>query len=255
MQDSQKYRYLIRMSFKGTRFHGWQDQPNALTVQGILNEKLSMLLGRPINATGAGRTDTGVHAAGFYAHFDGNAAGMERDHKFLFRLNCVLPPDIAVQRIIPVPGSFHARYDAISRTYRYTILKQKDPFRNDFGYYLSRELNIKAIRQATEIIRGYEDFKCFSRTGSDVKNHICRIMESTWEHLGHSLVFTITANRFLRNMVRAIAGTMIDVGTGKMMPRDLHRILESRDRSLAGRTVPARGLCLTAIKYPEGILD
>jgi len=244
-------RYFIELSYNGKGYHGWQNQPNAITVQQILEEKLSVLLRSKIEVTGAGRTDTGVHASQMFAHFD---AEVEIDASDLvYKLNSILPIDIAIHNLFRVKDEAHARFDAISRTYHYKISTTKNVFKNDFAYQLLLPLDIDKMNEACNILNQYKDFQCFSKSHSDVKTYQCDIKFAKWAIENKELKFIITADRFLRNMVRAIVGTMINIGLGKIEVNDLHKIIESKNRSEAGFSVPARGLYLSQIIYPESI--
>lgn len=246
-------RYFIRLAFKGTRYHGWQIQANASTIQETLNEALNTILREEVNVVGAGRTDTGVHAFCFYAHFDLRSNMIYEPQNIIFRLNRFLPDDIAVYSIFPVQEKAHARYDAISRTYQYQITKIKDPFRREFAYYYFWQLNVKKMNQACKILYEYEDFTSFSKSKTQVKTNFCEIYQAGWIEEKHLLIFTVKANRFLRNMVRAMVGTMLEIGQEKMEPEKIRNIIESKNRSNAGYSVPPNGLFLTDIEYPDGI--
>lgn len=248
-------RYFINISFKGTSYHGWQLQPGAVTVQKILNEALSTILSEKISVTGAGRTDAGVHALVFCAHFDSRAPYLDVRNNIIFRLNRYLPPDISVTGIRKVKADSNARFSAISRTYRYFILRTKDPFRTETGWYVHGDLDIDAMNKASGILMRHSDFTSFCRLHSDNKTNICKVFNAEWKSEGSTLVFIISADRFLRNMVRAIAGTMIEVGRGKITPGDFEKIILSLDRSSAGMSAPARGLFLTGIEYPDEIFE
>ena len=243
-------RYFLELSYNGKAYHGWQNQPNALTVQEVLEKGLSTILKETISIVGAGRTDTGVHASKMFAHFDFIP---ELNVKQLaYKLNSYLPKDIAIYNIRKVKSDAHARFDALSRTYHYKIATSKNVFNYDYAYQVSQELNIDKMNNACEILFDYNDFKCFSKSNTDVKTYHCDIKEAHWEKASSDrLQFTITANRFLRNMVRAIVGTMINIGLEKIEPDDLHQIIASKKRSEAGFSVPAHGLYLVEILYPE----
>lgn len=245
-------RYFIQFSYFGKPYHGWQKQPNAITVQQLLEEALTVLLRHPIEMVGAGRTDAGVHAKQMFAHFE--AEGVENLKNLAYRLNALLPDAIAVQDIFKVPDDAHARFDAIQRTYEYWVFQEKNPFYSDFAYHVKHSLDIIEMNKAAAILLAYEDFECFSKSKTDVKTYRCAIVKAFWEHKDDKLVFTIIADRFLRNMVRAIVGTLLEVGQQKWTPADVKRILNGKDRSLAGPSVPAKGLYLTSILYPENIL-
>ncbi len=247
---SDLYRYFIRLSYKGTNYHGWQSQKNAISVQSVINRVLSVKLNEQINVTGAGRTDTGVHARFFMAHFDSRNQELEKNTKIIYGLNKMLPPDIAIHNIIRVHSDAHSRYDAISRTYEYHIITQKSPFDIDTSYFYTGKLDILAMNKACEILKKYTDFKSFCKSNSGNKTTLCEIYEAKWNTLDNKLIFTIKANRFLRNMVRAITGTLLDVGLQKTSISKFRSIVESKDRKKAGRSVPAQGLFLTHIEYP-----
>ena len=244
-------RYFLSLSYFGDAYHGWQRQPNAVTVQEVVVHALSTLLRSPIALVGAGRTDTGVHAREIYAHFDTDAQVPE---DLVHRLNRFLPGDIAVNHLTIVPEEAHARFSAVARTYEYYIVRRKDPFYRDRAYLVTRPLDVEAMNRAAEMIMTFEDFECFSKSNTDVHTFICNITSAYWKEAGNLLVFHITADRFLRNMVRAIVGTLLDVGLGKLSLSDVKAIIKSKNRSEAGVSVPAKGLYLTRVEYPEGIL-
>lgn len=246
-------RYFIRLSYKGTAYHGWQIQPNATTVQEILIRDLSLMLGEDIQVAGCGRTDTGVHARVFYAHFDTGKVGLERDGDFLFRINGKLPHDIVIHEFLPVTPDAHSRFHATSRTYEYHIMRRKDVFHRDYAHYVYGEMDTVAMQRGAEILREYTDFTSFSKVDTDVKTNDCRIDEARWEITDSKMDFKITADRFLRNMVRAIVGTLLDVGFNRISLDEFRQIIESRNRSNAGTSAPARGLFLTDVLYPPEI--
>lgn len=248
-----KERYFIYISFKGTMYHGWQIQPESVTVQTVLDDTLSTILKEKISTTGAGRTDAGVHAKVFCAHFDCSFIDMDRNKTIINKLNGLLPKDISVLSLIKVRPDAHARFSAVSRTYKYYISRSKNPFNYDSYWYFYRSLNVEKMNQACNILVSHKDFTSFSRLHTNVKNNLCRIYYAAWEESGEELVFTIKANRFLRNMVRAIVGTMIEAGTGKIDIAEFERIILSKDRGLAGQSAPSKGLFLTDIEYPEEI--
>jgi tRNA pseudouridine38-40 synthase len=245
-------RYFIKLSFKGTRYHGWQVQPNALSVQEVLETTLSTFLRRKIEVTGAGRTDTGVHASYYIAHFE-----IERlpyaENDLVEKLNRFLPDDIAFQHIWPVKPEAHARFSAVKRTYHYYISRKKDPFSLETSYQYLLPLNVAAMNDAAALLHNYSDFTSFSKLHTDVKTNNCKIYEAKWNEVDNQLVFTITADRFLRNMVRAIVGTLIEVGREKISVQDFADIIEKKDRNAAGTSAPPQGLFLTGIEYPEEI--
>ena len=244
-------RYFLSLSYFGEAYHGWQRQPNALTVQEVVESTLSTLLRKPISLVGAGRTDTGVHARELFAHLD---LQDPPPSDLLDRLNSFLPGDIAVNNMFPVPDDAHARFSAVARTYEYHIVQRKDPFMQDRAYYVRQPLDIDKMNEAAALLKSFEDFECFSKSNTDVRTFLCQISHAHWIRNGNRLVFTIIADRFLRNMVRAIVGTLLDVGKGKLSLEDVKAIIKSRNRSEAGVSVPAKGLYLVRVKYPESIL-
>lgn len=243
-------RYFIRLAYHGGQYHGWQVQDNAHTVQAEMEEKLSVMLGKKTGITGCGRTDTGVHAREFYAHFDVETP-LEDEKELAFRLNAFLPGDIVVFDIFPVSPDLHARFSAVSRTYRYYISRRKDPFYRDLQYEYTAPLDIESMKEASRFLLGEQDFTSFSKLHTQTATNICTVTETSWIEDDHRLIFTITADRFLRNMVRAIVGTLVEVGKGKLQPGDVKKIIEARDRSQAGFSVPAKGLFLEKVKYDE----
>lgn len=242
-------RYFLDFSYFGKSYHGWQRQPNAISVQQVLEEACSTLLRQPITLFAAGRTDAGVHARQMYAHLDVEAVVDKED--FIFRLNAFLPDDISIQNLVEVSDEAHARFDALERTYEYLIHQKKDPFGTETAHYLKHSLDIFAMNEAASMLLTHEDFECFSKTHTDVKTYRCAIKEAFWEKEDSVLRFTITADRFLRNMVRAVVGTLLEIGTGKEPVEHMKRVLESKNRSMAGASVPAKGLYLTRIVYPK----
>ncbi|OIQ41869.1 MAG: tRNA pseudouridine(38-40) synthase TruA [Bacteroidetes bacterium MedPE-SWsnd-G1] len=247
-------RYFIELSYKGTEYHGWQYQPNAISVQEKLNDGLSKILKESINVMGAGRTDAGVHATQMFAHFDTTAA-FDFDQT-LFKLNSYLPDDIVVYRFIQVSDKAHTRFDATDRSYEYRIVLGRNPFLLDTTWqFFHRTLDIEKMNGAAKLLMNYKDFKCFSKSKTDVKTYNCNVTEAIWKLDGAMLVFHISADRFLRNMVRAIVGTLVDVGLGKTSLEEFANIIESRDRTKAGLSVPAKGLFLTKIVYPKAVLE
>lgn len=248
----QKYkillRYFIELSYNGKAYHGWQNQPDAISVQQVVEKALSTLLKEDISIVGAGRTDAGVHASKMFAHFDLTSS---LDDNLIFKLNSYLPKDIAIHDIFEVTSNAHARFDAISRTYNYRLALRKDAFNYEYAYALHKPLDVDLMNDACNILFEYNDFQCFSKSNTDVKTYNCNIMEAHWSRLDNELVFTIKADRFLRNMVRAIVGTLINIGLKKIPLQSLHEIIKSKDRRNAGYSVPAHGLYLMDIKYPE----
>lgn len=248
---SEKQRYFIELAYDGTDFHGWQTQPNATTVQELLDDALTIVLREPIETLGCGRTDTGVHARDFYAHFDSQSlvSAQQSLAKAVDSVNAILPYTIAVKRIIPVHAEAHARFDAISRSYEYHVHFNKDPFKINHSWQLRDKPDIALMNAAARIIMEHTDFSCFSKSNTQTYTNNCKITRAEWIYNGHCLVFHITADRFLRNMVRAIVGTLMQVGRKEIQPEDVRAIIESKNRSNAGTSVPACGLYLTEIKY------
>ena len=247
-------RYFLQLSYKGTSYHGWQRQPNAVSVQQVLEEALSTLLGKEIQILGAGRTDTGVHAKQMFAHFDADIPTAQVND-LAFRLNRFLPFSIAIQAIHAVVFDAHARFDATSRSYAYYITSEKNPFSNEHAYFFNAPLDVDAMNTAAALLLKHTNFKCFSRSKTDVKTYDCNVTEAFWEQQQSGLAFHISANRFLRNMVRAIVGTLLDVGTGKLSMTGFQAVLDSEDRMQAGSSAPAHGLFLTKIRYPNTIFE
>ena len=244
-------RYFIELSYNGSAYHGWQNQPNALSVQEVTEKALSTLLKTSISIMGAGRTDTGVHAKQMFAHFD-----YENDldaTDLVFKLNSFLPKDVVIHDIFKVKEEAHSRFNAISRTYLYRIALKKNAFTNNDTFYVRQTLDIENMIEATKVLFQYKDFQCFSKSNTDVKTYHCNIMKAEWVLVNNELQFTIKADRFLRNMVRAIVGTLINIGLGKIAVDDLHTIIKSKNRSEAGFSVPAHALYLTAVQYPNDI--
>ncbi|RXJ45558.1 tRNA pseudouridine(38-40) synthase TruA [Gelidibacter gilvus] len=246
-------RYFIEFSYNGKAYHGWQKQPNAISVQQVLEHALTTLLRAPIKVMGAGRTDAGVHAAQMYAHFD-----MEEPFDIevlIYKINWFLPHDIAVHRVFEVRDKAHARFNALSRTYHYRISNTKNVFTHDFAYKIHLPLNLDKMNEACKILMQYKEFQSFSKSNTDVKTYFCDIKEAYWVLKDTELTFVITADRFLRNMVRAIVGTMVNIGLGKLEVEQLHAIIKSKDRNEAGFSVPAQGLFLMDIQYPDTIFN
>ena len=240
-------RYFIKLAYNGTNYHGWQVQPNASSVQETLNKALSVILNEEINIMGAGRTDTGVHAKEMFAHFDYNPT-LEID-SVLHKLNSYLPKDIVIYDIIPVHDDAHARFDAKKRTYNYYITSVKDVFSQEESWYYHQNLDVELMNQAAKILLNHNDFQCFSKVNTDVNTFNCTISEAYWTQENNLLIFTISADRFLRNMVRAIVGTLVNVGLHKITLSDFNSIIENKNRNEAGFSVPAQGLFLTKIEY------
>ncbi len=246
-------KYFLELSYNGTSYHGWQRQPNAISVQEVLEDSLSTILRDKTDVIGAGRTDAGVHAKQIMAHFD--CRGILDIDQFKYKLNAILPTEIAIQNIRRVQENAHARFDAVSRSYEYHITLIKDPFSICKSYYFKKPLDLDLMNEAAKLLLNYTNFKCFSKSKTDVKTYNCTITNAIWENHGNQLVFKISANRFLRNMVRAIVGTLIEIGEHKLNKEDLIAIIKSEDRSQAGYSVPAHGLYLTAVEYPNNIYN
>lgn len=240
-------RHFIHLAYKGTNYHGWQSQPNAISVQEVLEKALQIILRKSIAIVAAGRTDAGVHAKEMYAHFDFDE--IINVEKLVKKLNSFLPKDIAIFKIIKVHDTAHARFDAVKRTYQYHIHTQKNAFECNDSWYFVQNINIEKMNEACKILFAYTDFECFSKIHTDVNTFDCKIYEAFWQQKENQLVFTIAADRFLRNMVRAIVGTLINIGLEKVSLEDFKKIIESKDRAKAGFSVPAHGLYLTKIEY------
>ena len=242
-------RYFVQLCYKGTRYHGWQYQPNAISVQEVIENAFSVILQEKIEVTGAGRTDTGVHASFYVLHFDsGNSLIGE---SLVSKMNSILPPDIAIKSIRKVPVEAHARFSALSRTYRYYIHQKKDPFLTETSFYFRRKLDIAGMNEVSQVLYQISDFTSFSKLHSDVKTNNCKILYAQWEQENDIIIFTVKADRFLHNMVRALVGTLIEAGLGKISKEQFVEIVYKRDRRAAGVSVPATGLFLADIEYPE----
>ncbi|MBB4801993.1 tRNA pseudouridine38-40 synthase [Flavobacterium nitrogenifigens] len=240
-------RYFIQFAYNGTHYHGWQIQPNASSVQETLNKAFSVLLNEPISIMGAGRTDTGVHATEMFGHFDTEKT---LDVSVLVhKLNSYLPKDIAIFDIILLHDDAHCRFDATRRTYEYHINTVKNPFLQELSWYVTQKLDVDLMNEAAQLLLKHTDFQCFSKVNTDVNTFDCTIFEAFWKQEKGKLIFTISANRFLRNMVRAIVGTLINIGLHKITLEDFENIIASKSREKAGFSVPAHGLYLTKIDY------
>ncbi|ARN79155.1 tRNA pseudouridine(38-40) synthase TruA [Nonlabens spongiae] len=248
---SSSRRYFIEFAYDGTNYHGWQKQPDAITVQERLEEGLKLLLKQPVLTTGAGRTDTGVHAKQMFAHFDLEKPAQIEN--IVYRLNRWLPEDISVFNLYEVGSEDHARFDAISRSYEYHIHLRPDPFFNKNSYILYRKPDFGLMQEAADQLLGTKNFKCFSRSKTQVKTYNCTVTEARFQIDDHHVIFHITADRFLRNMVRAVMGTLLEIGYGKKMVEDLDHIIKSQDRNQAGPSAPGQGLYLTKIVYPDRV--
>ncbi len=246
------YRYFIFFSYNGSNYHGWQIQPNGITVQEVLTKALITFLRKEVKLVGAGRTDSGVHARDMAAHFD-------IDDKIdvvevANRLNRILPFDIAVDRLVEVQSEAHARFDALDRTYQYYVSQVKDPFLNNFSWYIYQPLDFELMNQAATTLLSVTDFTSFSKLHSNTKTNFCTVTRADWKvGEGGKLIFTIKANRFLRDMVRAIVGTLVDVGRGKISIEEFNSIIQAKDRAMAGASAPGQALFLTKVSYPKSL--
>lgn len=241
-------RIRIDISYKGTKYHGWQIQENAHTVQEELNKALSILFRENVETVGCGRTDTGVHAKQYTAHFDCSAIP-EPLPKLHHKLNTILDSDIAVFDLRETYPGFHARFDAVRRTYKYFIHSRKDPFKNEYSTFIHYQPDADAMNDAANFLTGNKDFSSFCKSHSDVENNFCNVFQVHWERAGDDYSFTVSANRFLRNMVRAMVGTMLDVGRGKITTTDFLNILNAKNRCKAGESAPPQGLFLWKNEY------
>lgn len=248
-------RYFLKISFQGAAYHGWQVQPNDVSVQQTIEEALAMVLRQETPITGAGRTDAGVNAMTMFAHFD-TAEPVVDTHRFVRSLNGILPRDIAIHDLLPVAADAHARFDAMSRTYRYFAHTAKSPLLENVSWQCNPNLDFELMNEAARHLMDYEDFTSFSKLHTDVKTNNCKISEALWTRYDgmdanvEQWVFTITADRFLRNMVRAIVGTLVEVGNHKISVEEFCQIIERKDRCAAGTSMPAHALYLWNVKYP-----
>ena len=244
-------RYLFEIAYNGTHYNGWQSQQNATGVQTIVEAALSKLLRTPVYIVGSGRTDTGVHCQQQFFHTD---IEKELDPKNLvLRINSLLPKDISIYSFREIKPNASARYDAFERTYQYRITRVKNPFLDGLAWHYFKPADIKTMNKAAALLLGEHDFQCFSKVKTEVNHFRCDVKKASWEESEYEMEFTITANRFLRGMVRAIVGTLLEVGSGKISVTDFQTILKSKDRKRAGQNVPAHGLYLTKVKYPASI--
>jgi tRNA pseudouridine38-40 synthase len=246
-------RYFIELSYKGTDYIGWQRQVKGRSVQQTLEEAMATILRQPIEIVGSSRTDTGVHAEQQFAHFDFQPPIADPD-KLVYRLNSILPFDLAVLDIMPVEADVHARFAATHRRYEYRIIRHKNPFLIHQAYSFRPGLDLEAMNAAAALLLQFDDFESFSKVHTDVKTFVCKISMAEWQQQGGVLVFRIQANRFLRGMVRALVGTLLDVGTGKKSVADFERIILAKNRQYAGAQAPAHGLFLVEVGYPEEIV-
>ena len=244
-------RFFIEFSYNGANYHGWQEQPNANSVQAEINKALSTILNKKIQVVGAGRTDAGVHAKQMFAHFDYDVHFESKN--LIFRLNSFLPNDIAINDVFRVKENINARFDALSRTYQYHIIHNKNPF-SKTAYLFQRNLDVKQMNLACKYLEGKQDFTSFSKVNTQTFTNNCHVFFAKWESVNNELFFTVKADRFLRNMVRAVVGTLLDVGVGKINPVDISNIIALKDRSKSGVSVPASGLSLVEVEYPKTII-
>lgn len=242
-------RYFFEIAYNGRKYAGWQNQANATGVQQVMEEALSKLLRTEIKIVGSGRTDTGVHCEQQFFHSDIEKE-FDRD-KFMVRINSYLPKDIAIRSIQKVREDASARFSAVERSYEYRITRVKDPFLEGLALHYFKPFDIQTMNKAAALLAGEHDFECFSKVKTDVNHFLCNVKVATWKEKDNRVVFYITANRFLRGMVRAIVGSLLDVGSGKTTVKDFQSIIRSRNRQKAGANVPAHGLFLTRVKYPE----
>lgn len=246
------HRYFIQLAYNGKNFHGWQIQPNATTVQQTLNDALSLLLSQRINIVGAGRTDTGVHASFFVAHFELEASVADTE-KLVYKLNKILPVSIRIDKIFEVDETMHARFSALSRTYHYLFSLKKEPFLNDFTTFMPYKLDVGKMNAASSILLNHSDFTSFSKLHTDVKTNNCEVHKAKWAENNDMLIFEVKADRFLRNMVRALVGTLVLTGRNKISVSQFEEIILKKDRGAAGASAKAGGLFLSQIEYPEEI--
>ena len=245
-------RYFIHLAYNGANYNGWQTQPGLPTVQETLEKALSTLLRQPIAVVGCGRTDTGVHASDFYAHFCVNEELGMKCQELVFKLNSFLPADIAIFDIFPVADNAHARFDATARTYQYHVSDRRLPFRQGQYCRIYFKPDIDKMNEAARALMEYDDFTSFAKLHTQVKTNICHLSEAHWDEMGEEWIFTIKSNRFLRNMVRSVTGTLLDVGRGKLSIEGFREIVEKKDRCAAGVSMPACGLFLTKVEYRVG---
>ncbi|GEM67024.1 tRNA pseudouridine synthase A [Sphingobacterium mizutaii NBRC 14946 = DSM 11724] len=250
MVEEQIPKYFLEIAYNGTAYHGWQIQDNAVSVQEKLNQALSILLREEVETIGAGRTDSGVHAKQLFVHFSSKAKVLENKDRFVHSLNALMPFDISAKRLIEVDAKAHARFDATQRSYEYHVHFQKDPFLHEFSWQLRDKPDVEKMNIAALDLLGRQDFSCFSKSNTQVFTNYCDIKRAEWLWDGDRLVFHISADRFLRNMVRAIVGTLMEIGLGKKPIEHIKEVIQSMDRSKAGTSVPACGLYLTEVNYP-----
>ncbi len=251
-------RFFIQLSYDGSAYNGWQIQENTPhTVQQVLQEKLSLLLKESIAITGCGRTDTGVHARNYVAHFDSNCPDLITNKKhWLYKFNVLLPTDVSIENIWAVHYNAHARFSAINRSYYYFVHQQKNPFIDNFSHYVYGEIDFERMNKAAAILKEYKEFSSFGKSNTQTKTNLCKIYRAEWQKCGEEQWrFRITADRFLRGMVRAIVGTLLLVGRHKISIDEFKKIIESKDRKMAGENAPAKALFFTGVNYPESIYE
>lgn len=247
-------RYFFEILYNGTDYHGWQRQLNALSVQQVVEESLGTILRNEIGVVASGRTDTGVHCEQQFFHIELDELPLT-ENQIMFKMNSLLPKDIAIHEVFKVADDMHARFSATSRSYQYRITTKKNPFKEKFAYYHPKALNIANMNEAATLLLGEQDFESFSKVKTDVNTFMCNITHAKWKETEHLVTFDISANRFLRGMVRAIVGTLLQVGTGKCAPLSVQEILLAKDRRKAGAAAPAKGLFLTKVEYPLGFKE
>jgi tRNA pseudouridine38-40 synthase len=244
------HRYFIKLQYNGSKYHGWQIQPNAISVQETLNKALGLILQCEIETTGCGRTDTGVHAREFFAHFDLEKPVVDTK-QIIQRLDAMRLPGILCETLVDVPIDLHARFSANRRSYEYHIMRKRNPFLEGYAHHIFGALDFEKMNDAAAMLIGSNDFGAFSKSNTQVHTNICTVTKAFWKESGNTAVFHITADRFLRNMVRAVVGTLLDIGQGKLQPDEMKRIMQSQNRSEAGSSAPAHGLYLTKVEYPS----
>lgn len=244
-------RYFFEIAYNGRNYAGWQNQANALSVQEVVESAFHKIMGQGLPIVGSGRTDAGVHCRQQFFHCD--MEEIQEREKLVLQLNSLLPHDIAINSIVPVKADAHARYSAIERSYEYWITRVKDPFLENFAWRYHKQLDIPTMNQASTLLCEIQDFQCFSKVKTDVNHFLCEMKMASWKEEKNRLIFSITANRFLRGMVRSIVGTLLDLGTEKISLKDFKQIIESKDRRRAGANVPPHGLHLMRVQYPESV--
>lgn len=246
-------RYFFEIAYNGANYHGWQIQKNAKSIQEVITDHLRTKLREDIDIVGSGRTDKGVHAFQQYFHTD-IIKSIDPDD-FKLDMNGFLPPDIVIRRIRKVSDKAHARFDAVRRSYKYELITSRDPFKHHYAYYFFGDLDLNLLNKASKHLLGIQNFESFSKVKTKVDNFNCEIFDANWKMENNSITFSISANRFLRGMVRAIVGTLLEIGLGKISPSQIKKIIELKDRKEAGQSVPAKGLYLTEVTYPESIFE